>query len=225
MIRATRLFGAAALAIGAAACVPVPVPVNVEPGPQSFGQAPPIGHGEAIVVVGTGEPESDAGDFPKCVRDEVASNRPDVRIVSGDAFRTAIHPWTVPQVLAWSEDEWSAEVRESAESRAIESLGARYVVFVQGATSGQAEGVNPEEVPVTAGWMTRTSDIAVTVVDLRAGRVLGTESATASGSGPVAIMGVGFFSLALTEGAACGHAGDRLSALLAGERPASAKRQ
>jgi hypothetical protein len=221
---AARWFGVAALAAGAGACVPVPVPVDVEPGQTSFGQGAPLARGEAVVVLGTGDAESDAGDFPKCVREAVASSRPNVRIVSGDAFRTAIHPWTVPQVIGWSEEEWTAEVRESGEARGIAALGARYAVFVQGATSGSAEGVNPDEVPVTAGWMTRTSEIAVTVVDLKTGRVLGTETATASGSGPVAIMGVGFFSLALTEGAACSHAGDRLSALLAGEAPASAKR-
>jgi hypothetical protein len=178
--------------------------------------------GEGVVVLGTGEAETDTGDFPKCIRDALASSRPDVHIVSGDAFRAAIHPWSVPQIVGWSEEEWAAEIRESDESRPIEALRARYAVFVNGATSGEAAGVNPDEVPVTAGWMSRTSEIAVTVVDLKSGRLLGTETARASGSGPVAIMGVGFFSLALTEGSACSHAADRLTALLSGS-PSSAK--
>jgi hypothetical protein len=211
-----------ALALAAGACVPVPVPVNVEPGPQSFERVPPILQGEGVAVLGTGDAETDVGDFPKCVREALASYRPDVHIVSAEAFRTAIYPWSVPQVVGWSEEEWAAEIRKSDESRAIEALRARYAVFVNGATTGSASGVNPEGVPVTAGWMTRTSEIAVTVVDLKSGRLLGTETARASGSGPVALMGVGFFSLALTEGSACSHAADRLTALLSGN-PSSAK--
>jgi len=223
-ISLARTFAAAALAASlAVACVPVPVPVSVQDGKESFRPVAALAPGEAVVVLGAGDFESDWTGLPQCVRGELASARRGLRLVSPAVFRAAVQPWSVPQLLAWTEEEWSSELRESDVGQTVAALNARYAVFVRGETSGEAEGVDPADVPVSAGWISRKSEVAVTVVDLKNATTVGTETATASGGGPVAIVGVGFYSLAETESAACEHVAERLAALLAGTRaPAGA---
>jgi hypothetical protein len=220
-----RTLAAAAFAVSlATACVPVPVPVSVEDGNESFRPVAALASGEAVVVLGAGEADGDWTGLPQCVRGELASARRGLRLVSPAAFRAAIQPWSVPQLLAWTEEEWSSELRESEVGQTVAALNARYAVFVRGETSGEAEGVDPADLPVSAGWISRKSEVSVTVVDLKNATTVGTETATASGGGPVAIVGVGLYSLAETESAACAHVAARLAAIFAGtHRPESAK--
>jgi hypothetical protein len=218
-----RFLAAALVAALAAACVPVPVPVSVEDGDETFRPVAALAAGEAVVVLGAGDYETDTAGLPQCVRNELASAGRGLRLISPAVFRAAIQPWSVPQLLAWTEEEWSSELRESDVGETVAALNARYAVFVRGETSGEAKGVDPADLPVSAGWISRKSEVAVTVVDLKNATTVGTETATASGGGPVAIVGVGLYSLAETEGAACAHVAGRLAAVFAGaHRPESA---
>jgi hypothetical protein len=182
-----------------------------------------IEDGEAVVVLGrrhhpqTGTEE----DFIRCVGRAMNSGRNGISVITEPEFVDALYPWFEPRTAPLEVHELQTLVRKPLLAQQLESLGARYLIWIEGKTERTDQGGSWTCTisPAGAGcfgflaWEDDSSYEA-NIWDLKTAATVGRISSDAMGTSFMPAVVVPVPIIARVQATACGVLSDQLKTFL-----------
>ena len=219
----TPRLGLVILALVLAGC-PLPTTTEVvedlKVGREADVEARPrlLGAGQAVVILSDdGNPE---GWVVACVHEKIKRRIPEGRIVSEQKFRDALFPWFEPETVPGDEKAFAETLARPVVVERLATMRIAYLVTL-GAASSPAGGRSPPAVAgrrglaAGIGFAKLRSAVGARIWDVGSRALAGTISAASEGS-DIVVLPLWFH--AYTEQSACGALGERIAAILLGEK-------
>ena len=183
-----------------------------------------LGEGDAVVVLGRRDRPSGSEtelDFVGCVSRNMGGGSNGVSVVDASAFRDALFPWFEPRTAPMNASDLPELISHPALVDRFESVGVKYVVWVQGSTqrTDSAGSMSCSVTPGGAGcfgfltWE-NDSDYEASVWDVTSGRTVGRVSSEAVGTSYMPAVVVPVPIIARVRNSACSSLANQLKGFL-----------
>ena len=212
-------IGIASLALFLSGCVTSSVQVLRE---GSTG----IGGQDAVVVLG--KSLQSAGheteiEYIGCVGRSLLRTSTPFHVIPQDEFKDMTFPWFEPRFAPREMREFSMHVDEPLLRQRIESLGVRYIIWVEGNTenTGRSGSMTCFASPTAAGCLgfmswEKSSEYEASIWDVKNNATVGKISSQASGTSFMPAVIVPVPMIARVQANACSNMADQIGEFLAG---------
>ncbi len=202
-----------------AACVPIPNAGEIEDVDMPFHDEAFLAPGEGIVVLGRSDDTVGPDYFTTCLREELQSGDPPVRLIPAAEFQDSLFPWFEPDTRPSNDEELVSLFRRPDVQARIQALNLRHFLLVTGSTT-EGKGAGVETVVVGIHGGKQRSRLTAKVIDLKTASVLGSAGVEAAATGGLAhFMIYGVILVPTTGSTACEGLGRQLGAVFAGKEP------
>jgi hypothetical protein len=207
------------LSMGVSSCVTTTV--------QEIRQASTgIGSNEAVVVLGRHNNSADESedDFINCVSNNLSGGNNKVGVISEAAFVDAMFPWFEPRTAPLNTSDLPEIVNQPILADKLDSIGVRYVIWIEGNTHRTAQGgAMTCSVSVAGagcfGFLSWENDSSyeASIWDIRHGTSVGKVSSDANGTSfmPAVIVPIPF--IARVQSGACSSMASQLKTFITKE--------
>ncbi len=207
------------LPVISAACVPIPNAGEIEDVDMPFLDEAVLAPGEGVVVLGRSEDMVGPDYFAACLREELQTGDPPVRLIPVTDFQDSLFPWFEPNTRPSNDEELVSLFRRPEVQARIQALNLRHFLLVTGSTS-ENQGGGVETVAVGIHGATQRSRLTAKVIDLKTASILGDASVEAAAAGGLAhVMIYGVILIPTTGSTACEGLSRQLAAVFAGKEP------
>ncbi len=183
-----------------------------------------LAEGDAVVVLGRRNRPSSSEtelDFVTCVSRNMGNGSNGIPVVDGEAFRDALFPWFEPRTAPMNASDLPELISHPALVDRFESVGVKYVVWVEGSTrrTDSAGSLSCSVTPGGAGcfgfltWE-NDSDYEASVWDIESGRTVGRVSSEAVGTSYMPAVVVPVPIIARVKSSACSSLANQLKGFL-----------
>jgi hypothetical protein len=205
------------LLLVSAACVPVPNAGEIEDVDMPFHDEAFLAPGEGVVVLGGSDDAIGKDNFAACLREELQTGDPPVRLIPASDFQDTLFPWFELDTRPSSDKEFVSLFRRPEVQFRIKTLSLRHILLVTSSTSeGETAGV--EAVVAGVHGSKQRSRLTAKVIDLKNASVLGDASVEAAAAGGLAHFMIYGIILVPTPGStACEGLSRQLGAVFAGK--------
>jgi hypothetical protein len=179
--------------------------------------------GESIVVMAKSYHQGNEteADYIACVEKALASGSGGVRVIPNQRFVDELFPWFEPRTAPADTKGLPALMKRPGVSAAIEEMGVRYIVWLDGNTDRVAEGGSLSCAAGPGGggcfgfaWWQNDSDYEALVWDLDVNESAGTVSADVSGTSFLPALVVPIPLIARPQARACKGLATQLRAFI-----------
>lgn len=207
------------LLVFSAACVPIPNAGEIEDVDMPFHDEAVLGPGEGIVVFGGSDDAIGRDNYAICLREELQTGNPPVRLIPRMDFQDSLFPWFEPDTRPSNDEELVSLFGRPEVQARIQALNLRHFLMVTGLTS-EGKGAGVETVVVGIHGAKQRSRLTAKVVDLKTVSVLGSAGVEAAATGGLAHFVIyGVILVPTTGSTACEGLSRQLGAVFAGQEP------
>lgn len=185
-----------------------------------------IGGQDAVVVLG--KSQQTAGheteiEYIGCVGKSLLRTEAPFQVIPQSDFKDMTFPWFEPRFAPRELGEFSVQVEEPLLRQRIETLGVRYIVWIEGTTenTGQSGAMTCAASPAGGGcfgfvtWE-KSSRYEASIWDVRNNATVGKISSQASGTSFMPAVIVPVPMIARVQANACSNMADQIGEFLAG---------
>lgn len=209
----------ALLLVFSPACVPIPNAGEIEDVDMPFHDEAVLAPGEGVVVFGGSDDAIGRDRYAICLREELQTGNPPVRLIPTTDFQDSLFPWFEPDTRPGNDEELVSLFGRPEVQARIQALNLRHFLMVTGSTS-EGKGAGVETVVVGIHGAKQRSRLTVKVIDLKTASVLGSAGVEAAAAGGLAhFMIYGVILIPTTGSTACEGLGRQLGAVFAGKEP------
>lgn len=185
-----------------------------------------IGTQDSVVVLGknlqTAGHETEIG-YIGCVGSSLLGTETPFQVISQERFKDLTFPWFEPRFAPREMPEFSAYMDEPLLRDRVESLGVRYIVWIEGTTenTGSSGGMTCAASPAGAGcfgfvsWE-KSSQYEASIWDVHNNASVGKISSQASGTSFMPAVIVPVPMIARVQANACSNMAEQIEEFLAG---------
>lgn len=160
-------------------------------------------------------------NFVNCVNRKVGSGTNGLPVLSEKEFRDALFPWFEPRTAPANASDLPELISQPALAARLESIGLRYLIWVEGSTQ-RTDSAGSMSCSVTTagagcfGFLTWENDskYEAQVWDVRTGRQAGKVSSDANGTSYMPAIVVPIPMIARVQQSACSSLGQQLKSFL-----------
>jgi len=202
-----------------AGCVPVPNAGTIEDVDMPFHDEAFLAPGEGVVVLGGSDDAIGKDYFAACLREELQTGDPPVRLIPTIDFQDTLFPWFELETRPSNDKELVSLLERPEVQARIRTLNLRHILLVTSSTSeGETAGV--EAVIAGVHGSKQRSHLTARVIDFKNASVLGDAGVEAAAAGGLAhFMLYGVILVPTTESTACEALSRQLGAVFAGKEP------
>ena len=162
-------------------------------------------------------------EYIGCVGKSLLRTNTPFQVIPQDEFKDMTFPWFEPRFAPREMGEFSVHIDEPLLRQRIESLGVRYIVWIEGNTenTGSTGGMTCAASPAGAGcfgfvsWE-KSSEYEASIWDVRNNATVGKISSQASGTSFMPAVIVPVPMIARVQANACSNMADQIGEFLAG---------
>ena len=185
-----------------------------------------ISDSESVVVLGRHENQAAESEdnFVSCVSNNLARGKGSVGVIDEQQFVDALYPWFEPRTAPLNTSDLPELVNKPLLANRLQSIGARYLIWIQGNTQRTDQGgALTCSITMTGagcfGFLSWENDSAyeAQIWDIKNGTEVGKVSSDATGTSfmPAVIVPVPF--IARVQNSACSSLADQLKSFITKE--------